>query len=47
MEYTNMDDFLIQLERLIEEIHLQINDLDRVLRAEIEMLQSQINNLRN
>jgi hypothetical protein len=42
-----MDDLLNQLERLIEEIRLQINDLDKILRAEIETLQSQINNLRS
>jgi hypothetical protein len=42
-----MNDLLNQLERLVEEVRLQLNDLDRALRAEIETLQSQINNLRN
>ncbi|MDR1906825.1 MAG: hypothetical protein LBQ03_01215 [Puniceicoccales bacterium] len=47
MEYANMDEQLHQLERLVEEIRLQLNDLDKVLHAELETLQSQINNLRN
>jgi hypothetical protein len=47
MEYANGNDLLQQLERLVEEIRLQLNDLDQTLHAEIETLQSQINNLRN
>jgi hypothetical protein len=47
MEYTNGEELLERLERLVEEIRLQLNDLDQTLHAEIETLQSQINNLRN
>ncbi|MDR2812396.1 MAG: hypothetical protein LBB05_01210 [Puniceicoccales bacterium] len=47
MEYADRDDWLEQLERLVEEIRLQLDDLDRTLHAEVETLQSQINNLRN
>jgi hypothetical protein len=47
MEYADMDERLYQLERLVEEIRLQLNDLDKTLHAELEILQSQINNQRN
>jgi 2C-methyl-D-erythritol 2,4-cyclodiphosphate synthase len=47
MEYANKDDLLQQLEYLVEEIRVQLNNLDQTLHAEIETLQSQINNLRN
>ncbi|MDR1366835.1 MAG: hypothetical protein LBJ13_02935 [Puniceicoccales bacterium] len=47
MEYANMEELLVRLERLVEEIRSQLDDLDRTLHAEIETLQSQINNLRS
>lgn len=47
MEYTDMENLLLNLEKLIEEIQERIEILDVKLDSEAETLQSQINNLRD
>jgi hypothetical protein len=47
MEYTEMEELFNQLERLVEEVRLQLAELDQTLHTEIETLQMQINNLRS
>ena len=47
MESTEMNGTLYRLERLIEEMQQHLDELDQTLHQECEILQSQINNMRN
>jgi hypothetical protein len=47
MEFTEMGELLRQLEQLVAEMQRQIDAFDETLRGEVEILRSQIDNLRN
>ena len=47
MEYVEMENLLLALEKLIEELRERVEELDNKLASGTEALQSQINNSRD